>query len=405
MSKLSILILLAFFALMTMPASLARAQEATPVLISEEAAAGTAVIWDSGAALNDSITYSMTDIPAPAAGTVYVGWLISDDGTVKLNTGGAMAVAVDGSIDHSYTSPDGDDLIAPYNKVAITAELEADADAAGPAGEVVYSHAVPLGAMVHIRHLLSSWPPIVENGILTDLKIQLNVAIDHANLAKDSTDLAGIAAHIEHVINAIEATGGPNYGDVNGDGVTQDVGDSVGVLAHAVDREHGPFAAGAAADDVVVVDGAALVDITGKNAEDWATLGRDIALTVLDQTNITLAKLFLGPGANTVISALEAARDGYDTDGDGTIESIAGEGGADQAFVEAQRMATYTLRAGGFTAADSAAPAVVGPGIGLPSVGDSGVPGLAQAALIASLVLLSTGGLILVRRRRSSTNA
>ena len=192
---------------------------------------------------------------------------------------------------------------------------------------------------------------------------------------------------------------------MNGDGVTQDVGDSVGVLAHAQNRKHGPFAAGAAADDDVVVAGAALVDVTGKNAEDWATLGRDIALTSLSQTNITLAKLFLGPGAGTVISTLEAARDGFDTDGDGTIESIAGEGGADQAYVEAQRMATYTLRAGGFAAADTAAPAVVGPGIGLPSVGDSSVPGLAQAALIASLVLLSTGGLILVRRRRSSTNA
>ena len=206
MSKLSILVLLVFFALITMPASLARAQEADAV------AAGTAVISDSvhdGAeATNGSITYLMTDIPDPAAGTVYVGWLISDDGAVKLNTGGAMAVADDGSIQHHYTSPDGDDLIALYNKVAITAELEADADAAAPAGEVVYSHAVPLGAIAHIRHLVSSWPPGEANGILTDLKAQLDVAVQHANLAKDSTDLAGIAAHIEHVINAIEAMDG-----------------------------------------------------------------------------------------------------------------------------------------------------------------------------------------------------
>ena len=285
--------------------------------------------------------------------------------------------------------------------MAITAELEADADAAAPAGEVLYSHAVPLGAIAHIRHLLSSWPPGEANGILTDLKVQLDVAVLHANLANNSTDLAGIAAHIEHVINAIEAAGGPNYGDVNGDGEIQDVGDDVGVLAHAQNRQHGPFAAGEAASDDVVVDGAALVDITGKNAEDWATLARDIALNALDQTGITLAKVLLGPGANTVISSLEAARDGFDTDGDGTIESIAGEGGADQAYVEAQRMATYTLRSGGFAAGDS----VAGPGIGLPSVGDTSVPGLAQAALIASLVLLSTGGLILVRRRRTRTNA
>ena len=393
MSKLRILILLAFFALMTMPASLARAQEA------EETAVGTAVIWDSGA-VNDSITYTMTDIPAAAEGWVYVGWLINSDSTLKLNTGGAIEVPTTGSVNHSYTSPDGDDLIALYNKVAITVELEADADAASPAGEVVYAHVVPIGAMAHIRHLVSSWPPGEENGILTDLKAQLDVAVLHATLAKNSTDLSGVAAHIEHVINAIEAAGGPNYGDVNGDGVTQDVGDSVGVLAHADNRKHGPFAAGAAADDDIIVDGAGFVDINGANAAAWATEARDQALGILDETSLTLAKVFLGPGANTVISRLEAARDGFDTDGDGTIESVAGEGGAAQAYVEAQLMATYTLRPGGL-----GAPVGVGPNIGLPSVGDSSVPGLAQAALLASIVFLGTGGLILVRRRRRADNA
>jgi hypothetical protein len=331
---------------------------------------------------------------------VYVGWLISSDSTLKLNTGGAIEVPSTGSVNHSYTSPDGDDLIALYNKVAITLELEANADAASPAGEVVYAHVVPIAAMTHIRHLVSSWPPVVENGILTDLKVQLDVAVLHATLAKNATDLVGIRQHLEHVINAIEGPNGPNYGDLDGDGLTQDFGDGIGVLKHAEDRQHGPFAAGAAAGDDIIVDGAGFVDIDGANAAAWATEARDQALELMDQTSLTLAKVFLGPGANTVISRLEAARDGFDTGGDGTIESVAGEGGAAQAYVEAQLMATYTLRPGGL-----GAPVSVGPNIGLPSVGDSSVPGLAQGALIASLVLLGTGGLILVRRRSTANNA
>jgi hypothetical protein len=115
------------------------------------------------------------------------------------------------------------------------------------------------------------------------------------------------------------------------------------VLAHAGDRKHGTFAAGAAPDDVVVAAHAALVDVNGMNAEDWAIEARDVALKALGTTDIALAKIYLGPGGGTVISTLGAARNGFDTDQDGTIESIAGEGGAEQAYREAQLMATYSL--------------------------------------------------------------
>ena len=67
------------------------------------------------------------------------------------------------------------------------------------------------------------------------------------------------------------------------------------------------------------------------------------------------------------------------------------EGGADQAYVEAQLMATYTLEPG--------APAPSEPV--LPEVGDSLVPLLAQIALVASLVLLVGGGVLIFRGSRS----
>ena len=108
-----------------------------------------------------------------------------------------------------------------------------------------------------------------------------------------------------------------------------------------------------------------------------------------------------------------------------TIESIANEGGAAQAFVEAQKIATYTLTPGapapvatptpepGATATpDPDATATPEPeeeeegGLpGLPSVGDSSVPLMAQVALIVSLLTLGTGGILFIRTRRSRTSA
>jgi len=388
MFRFKIAIVFAMLALVTLPAGLAQAQDETT---------GTAVIWDN-LALSDAITYAMANVTAPAEGSVLVGWLVSDDDETKLNTG-AMTVATDGSISHSYTSPTGQNLIHTNDKVIITLEAAADAEAASPQGPAMFSHLIPADGIAHIRHLLTNWPPGADNGILTDLKKQLDTAIQHANLAKNSTTLDALRSHAHNAINIIEGTDGANY-----DASFGDPGDGLGVLAHAANRKHGPFASGAAAGDAVIVAGALLVDVTGKNAADWATLARDIALNdVLATDNIALAKIFLGPGANSVISTLEAARNGFDADDDGTIESIAGEGGAEQAYVQAQLMATFTLLPG--PPPTPAGAGAVGPSIGLPSVGDASVPPLAQFGLIAAIVLLGAGGALIFRERRSRARA
>ena len=407
MTKLKLGIFLAVVSLAAIPLALAQAQ--TPVLISADVV-GTAVIWDDQA-LSDAVTYTITNIPQPPSGTEYVGWLVSDDGSTKLSTG-PMTVEADGSVNYTFDSTSdrysGSNLIHNFNKVVITEET-AGADPNAPAGPAVYSHEVPLGAMAHIRHLLTNWPPGESKGILTNLKEQLDVAILHANLANRSSDIADVLQHTHHVINIIEGPDGPNY-----DASFGDPGDKIGVLTHAQNRKHGPFAAGAAPGDGVVNAGAALVDVNGANAETWANGAIEDALRVLPQTNVSFAKLSLAG----VIGFLNSARNGLDADADGTIESIDGEGGAQQAYVEAQRMATYSLVPGPPpvkvepTATPSSAtptpePAAggFGPGIGLPGVGDSSVPLAARIALLAAVVLLVAGGLMIVRTRKSSSSA
>jgi hypothetical protein len=182
MSRLRLIALSALMLLAMLPAGPALAQ--VPTLISVSEGAGTAVIWDN-MALSDAITYTMTGVPPPGPGREYVGWLVSDDGSVKLNTG-AMAVAADGSISHIFDSGNkrytGENLIFNYDRVVITDEQAGD-DPDEPAGPPVFSHQIPPGAIAHIRHLLADWPPGSGVGILTNLKLQLNVALTHANLA------------------------------------------------------------------------------------------------------------------------------------------------------------------------------------------------------------------------------
>ena len=403
--------LLLVFGLALLVVGLVQVREAT--VEAAAAGTGTAVIWDDQS-LSDAITITMAGVTVPAADIAYEGWLVADDGSVKLSLG-ILSVASDGSVSHSFTSPDGENLIGLYDKLIITEEPIPDDDP-GPSAIPLFSHQIPAAGMAHIRHLLVLWPQPDDStsGILTNLKGQLDVAILHANLAKDSSTLAAVKNHLEHVINIIEGSDGANFGDLDGNGITENPGDGFGVVPQAQNRKHGPFAAGAAATDTVIVAGAALVDLTGRNAEDWSNLGRDIALTGLAQTTIEAAKVFVGPGASTVISSLEAARNGFDTDADGTIESIAGEAGAEQTYVEAQKMATYTLAIGGLPAATGQPPAPPPPpaaeppagGLGgLPAVGDSSIPWLAQLALVVGLMLLVAGGALVVVGRRSRSNA
>jgi hypothetical protein len=385
MTRLSLLAIAALALLMAVPSGQALAQ--VPVAVSAATFEGTAVIWDNQS-LSDAVTYSMTGVTTPAAGTAYEGWLVSDDGAIKLSTG-VMTLASDGSISHSYTSPTGENLIAGYDKVVITVEPVPDLDPT-PSGIVAYSDQIPTPGITHIRHLLVSWKPPPAKGILTNLKEQLAVALAHANLAANSATLSSVQLHAHHVINIIEGEAGANF-----DASFGNPGDGKGVLLHATDRKHAGFAAGAAAEVATLVAQAALVDITGKNAGDFATLASAEAVRVAAQTDIAIAKLFLAG----VRGLLESAIDGRDANANGTIESVAGEGGAKQAYVEAQRMATYNLKAGPPPVATPT------PEPQAPVTGDPTVPTLARLALWTSILLLVAGGLVVLNGRRSRTRS
>lgn len=341
MSKLFIIFGLVL--LMAVPVSFAQAQEAFE-------GSGTAVISDS-LALSDKVTYSMTGVTRLAPDQTYEGWLVNTT-TGDLQSTGVMSVDGSSNINHSWVSPDGANLIEDYNSVVISVESIPDSNPGSPSNIKPFSDSVSGSAMTHIRHLLVSWPDGADAGILTNLNDQIDVAIQHVDLARGSDTIADVLLHTQHVINIVDGDGAPS--------------DGIGIVAHAQDRSHAGLAGPS-----VAVEGAK-VEAAAANAEAWALEAKESAEGVLDQTSVAIAKALL----NTVAGRLDAARNGI---------PATGRGGSEQAYVSAQMMATYTLNSGG---------------IGTPSVGDNSVPVLAQMLLAGSLSLLVAGSFLYYRSRR-----
>ena len=336
-----------------MIASVVVAQTQVPVSADLDDGEGSSVISD-GQGLSDRITYTMTGMSALGPDQAYEGWLVNSS-TGDLVSTGVMNAPV-GSINHVWDSPDGTNLIAEYDTVVISIEPVPDSDPGTPSDQKPFSHTVPAGAMVHIRHLLDSFPPGEPNGIMQNLRLQLDSTLDSIEDARGAGAIAELKTAIQSVVDTIDADDG--------------------VLVHAELRKHATFAADASGGDATVIDNAALVEEYGGNAETWANEAKASAADVLGQSSLTIAKTLV----NTVSGRLDAARNGI---------TATGDGGAEQAYIQAQMMAEYKL--GGDVAVT----------VTTPSVGDTSIPTFAGIALLGSLLLLSTGGVLYYRGRRT----
>ncbi len=406
MSKLQLSVSAALTLLIALSVGTALAQE--PVLISaEKDFEGSAVIHDDEA-LSDAITFTMTNVPKLDEALAYVGWLISDDESTILKTG-AM-ILDDGSISHIYDSLTlgytGENLIRGYDRLIITVE-SLEAEILAPSGEVVFSYKVPADVIEHVRNLVADWPPGSGIGIFTNLISQIKVALAHARVAADKTSIEDIRNQIELAVNALEGPDGDNYGDLDGDGVIEDVGDGVGVVARVRQRGETNFVLNPSFDDTLIMAHLVGLEMDGLNIENFVDEAVAEALLALDELVLDRAKV----SAAGVAGFIEGALKGVDTDASDVIDSILGEGGAVQAYVEAQLMATYSLQVGPIptptpTPTPTSAPptatptpvvavATLTPTPEAPSVGDPTVPAAAPIGLILALVLLLGGGALL----------
>ena len=342
MSMSKLLITLGLILLMTMPFAAAYAD-------SDYSGSGTAVISDSGA-MSDKVTFSMSGVTRLESGMAYEGWLVNSGSDDKVSTG-ILTVLPDGSISHSWTEPEGGNILEMYDMVAISVESVPDDDPA-PSDVIAFSDMVDGGAMEQIRGLV-----VGDDSTLYMLKSQIYAAMMKVSDAQAAGDMSGLMAATE------EASG---------------MADEIAALATSASE---------AAATAMEASGKESVDMYAKkvmsssgNVSAWAMAAKEDAAAVMAEDNLDTAKTLL----NIVNGKLMAAADG--------IEAT-GMGGASDAYMQAQRMATFQLPAP--APAEAAAPAV----------GDTYVPTAMQLMLFVALMLIIGGGVLLYRERRDGAKA
>lgn len=355
MSRSKLLITLGLILLMTLSVSVAYANDGASY-----SGEGAAVISD-GAASSDKITYSLAGVTTLDAEQAYEGWLIDSVSGDMMSTG-VMSV-IGGKITHSWASPDGDNLLAMYDTVAVTVEDLPDDDEA-PSDTKAFSGAISGDAIMHIRHLVVASPG-GDSGLITQLQAQIGMAMAKIAEAQAASEIEALKAATLEAVDLIDGDGG------------------IMALAQSAE-EHAGFASDAAgATENAVRTYAKKVMASSGNVDAWAMDAKDQTVGVIAEDDIDVAKVLL----NIVNGRLHAAQNGTAT-----------QDGAGAAYMQAQKMATVSLTTGG----PAPAPVVV---VTPPVTGDTAVPAAMQLMLLTALALIIGGGALLYRERRQGSKA
>ena len=340
MSMSKLLITLGLILLMATPFAVAHAD-------SDYSGSGTAVISDAGA-MSNKVSITLSGMKQLDKGMAYEGWLVDSVNGDKVSVG--MLAAPMGNISHSWTSPDGANLLELYDCVVISVESVPDDDPA-EWSSVAFMDTIDEGAIEQIRGLV-----VGDDSSLHMLQMQVDMAMMKVAEAQAADSIDALKAATE------EAAGMT-------DGIAEIAASASASAMAAMD------ASGRESVDMYAMK----VMSASDNVSSWAMAAKEDAAAVTAEDDIGTAKTLL----NIVNGKLMAAADG--------IEAT-GMGGASDAYMHAQMMATFSLPA----------PEVA---VAAPSVGDSYVPAAMQIMLLVSLMLLIGGGALLYRERRQGAKA
>jgi len=358
LSKVFKVVLLLSLMALVIPLSLARGQVTV----------GTALIAESETGASDALQVMLNTLPSPGEGNAYEGWLLSADGSNMLSVG-VFNLDDGGNVEHIYIHPDGMNLATNYSQFVVTIEPSPDADPA-PSGTIAYNDMIPMEGLMYVHGLLDS-----ESGASVNLVLQAQLAMMHGKFAADSKTLEDVQSHVSHIINIIEGSEGDNF-----DGSAGNPGDGMGVMAYAAAaaaQAQGAVTAAPAHPNFHTYSGQ--VVSSTNNVSSWAAMARDQALTAKSSNDIVTARAYAANAHTLTVRALN----GMDKDRDGEIMTRENEGGAIQAHVASQDMASYNAQI------------YVEP----PDTGDVNFTTFALIALGVGAVLILGGGAVLRRGR------
>jgi tRNA A-37 threonylcarbamoyl transferase component Bud32 len=198
-------------------------------------------------------------MPAPAASLAPIGWAAFRDGTLHVAVdglppagdgfayeawlvGGALPPRLVGPVDNAagaatfdFAGPGPESLLVGHDGLTISLELSPDPDPTALGAEL-YTARASDEARVLVRLLNDVSPDLPTSAaVLEGLEAQVHHYSSHLSLtvaAISDGNLEAAKLHAEHVINVIEGRQGAEFGDWNGDGLTQNPGDDFGLLPY-----------------------------------------------------------------------------------------------------------------------------------------------------------------------------
>jgi hypothetical protein len=304
-------------------------------------AKAVAYVSDSqnGPAPTNVIQISAQGLKAPPGGSQYDAWL-ADVANEKFILLGPLVLKGQ-NYTVSFTSHHN--VLGLGNQLLITQD---QGTVTAPTGQPLLTATFPPLATVHIKHLLLAFPTTPQNiGLLVGLRQQAGLLNEQAVLLKNAAangNTAAVQCAAQSMIDIIEGAHGGHYQPLNGNCGQFNInatGDGFGLLGNGYIQTasaHATLAANQSDATPNIKQHANNVIICATNVKNW--------VTTIDQD---AQQLVANPGntgqVQDIATLANHAYNGVDTDGDGTVDPVQGEGGAITAYLQGQLMAALTL--------------------------------------------------------------
>ncbi len=308
-------------------------------------------------ALVDKAIIKLTGLPAPESGTHYDVWYLAQGGEIRRNVG-SIKMDNSGQGELSFTNPNQENILQVFDQVEVTIEADNDPNPNESSGNIAASSVFPPFALIHVRHLIVSFPSAPEQialvqGLWGSVDV-LNTSTYELQDAFSKGDEKLIRKKTEEIINDIVGNASTRqYLDWDKDGTVDDVSDGFGLLQNgdpgytdqgyiSQAKSHAKFAAQApdATENIILHSGYVIICLDNMNGWTEQLLQRALQLQEMpfgsDMELIIKEMLVL---SNQIAS-------GTDSNGNELIEPIIGEGGATTAYEQVYSMAEMPLLVG-----------------------------------------------------------
>src|SRR5712692_1985219 len=313
------------------------------------AASGQVAFVDSQngpAGHTNALKIAINGLIAPPNGSQYDAWLIDDKseqvtplGTL-VESGQKFSLNFVAATDRRQQSIN---LLGLGDRLEITLE---QGQVSLPTGKVVLSGTFPPMAVIHIRHLLLSFPLTpgkigLLSGLLNQAQLLNEEALVLQNLSGSGNSFAMQCA-AQSIIDISEGNNGPHYQPLADGCASQNItkaGDGFGLLGQGyivTASSHASLAATQPDATNNIRIHAGHVEIAMTNIKGW--------VTTVDQDAL---KLLANPLDTSIVQEMvnlsDHAYHGVDINGDEQVDPVAGEAGAITAYIHGQLMAALPL--------------------------------------------------------------